>query len=94
MSLPLLLIAILALFLLRVPMAFAILGPSMIYLLVEDYTLHLGVRVVMQGINSWPLLAVPLFILVGTWRRGPRSPTGCTTLPSCCSARSGPASPT
>jgi len=64
-SLPLLLIAILALFLLRVPMAFAILGPSMIYLLVEDYTLHLGVRVVMQGINSWPLLAVPLFIMVG-----------------------------
>ena len=44
MSLPLLLIAILVLFLLRVPMAFAILGPSMIYLLVEDYTLHLGVR--------------------------------------------------
>ena len=65
MSLPLLLIAILALFLLRVPMAFAILGPSMIYLLVEDYTLHLGVRLVMQGINSWPLLAVPLFIMVG-----------------------------
>ncbi len=65
MSLPLLLIAILVLFLLRVPMAFAILGPSMIYLLVEDYTLHLGVRVIMQGINSWPLLAVPLFIMVG-----------------------------
>ncbi|RPH36177.1 MAG: TRAP transporter large permease subunit [Chloroflexi bacterium] len=66
MTLPLLLIAILGLFLLRVPMAFAILGPSLIYLLVEDYTLHLGVRLVMQGINSWPLLAVPLFILVGT----------------------------
>ena len=66
MTLPLLLIAILLLFLLRVPMAFAILGPSLVYLLVEDYTLHLGVRTVMQGINSWPLLAVPLFILVGT----------------------------
>ena len=65
MNLPLLLLAILALFLLRVPMAFAILGPSMAYLLVEGYTLHLGVRVVMQGINSWPLLAVPLFIMVG-----------------------------
>ena len=65
MSLPLLLTAILVLFLLRVPMAFAILGPSMAYLLVEGYTLHLGVRLVMQGINSWPLLAVPLFILVG-----------------------------
>jgi len=65
-TLPLLLIAILVLFLLRVPMAFAILGPSFIYLLIEDYSLHLGVRLVMQGINSWPLLAVPLFILVGT----------------------------
>jgi tripartite ATP-independent transporter DctM subunit len=64
-SLPLLLVAILVLFILRVPMAFAILGPSIAYLLLEDYTLHLGVRLVMQGINSWPLLAVPLFILVG-----------------------------
>jgi tripartite ATP-independent transporter DctM subunit len=52
-------------FIMRVPMAFAILGPSIAYLLLEDYTLHLGVRLVMQGINSWPLLAVPLFILVG-----------------------------
>ena len=41
MILPLLLIAILVLFLLRVPMAFAILGPSFVYLLVEDYSLHL-----------------------------------------------------
>jgi tripartite ATP-independent transporter DctM subunit len=64
-SLPLLIVSILALFLLRVPMAFAILGPSLAYLLVEGFTLHLAVRVVMQGINSWPLLAVPLFILVG-----------------------------
>ena len=66
MTLPLLLVAILVLFLIRVPMAFAILGPSFIYLLLDDYSLHLGVRTVMQGINSWPLLAVPLFILVGT----------------------------
>jgi tripartite ATP-independent transporter DctM subunit len=64
-TLPLLLIAILALFLLRVPMAFAILGPSIAYMMVEGYTVHLGVRLVTQGINSWPLLAVPLFILVG-----------------------------
>jgi tripartite ATP-independent transporter DctM subunit len=65
MTLPILMAAILILFLLRVPMAFAILGPSVAYLLVEGYTLHLAVRLVMQGINSWPLLAVPLFILVG-----------------------------
>ncbi len=65
MSVVLLLIAIFVLFLLRVPMAFAILGPSIVYFLVEGYTAHLAVRLVMQGINSWPLLAVPLFILVG-----------------------------
>lgn len=65
MSVTLLLIAIVVLFLLRVPMAFAILGPSVVYLLAEGNTAHLAVRLVMQGIDSWPLLAVPLFILVG-----------------------------
>ena len=65
MSLALLLIAILVLFLLRVPMAFAILGPCLAYLLAEGYSLGLAARLVVEGINSWPLLAVPLFILVG-----------------------------
>jgi tripartite ATP-independent transporter DctM subunit len=46
-------------------MAFAILGPSVVYFLIEGYSPHLAVRLVMQGIDSWPLLAVPLFILVG-----------------------------
>jgi tripartite ATP-independent transporter DctM subunit len=64
-SLGLLLIVIFLLFVLRVPMAFAILGPSIAYLVLEDYSLGLAVRLVMGGINSWPLLAVPLFILVG-----------------------------
>jgi tripartite ATP-independent transporter DctM subunit len=65
MILALLIISIIVLFLLRVPMAFAILGPSVVYFLVEGYSAHLAVRLVMQGIDSWPLLAVPLFILVG-----------------------------
>ena len=65
MNLGLLLIVIFLLFVLRVPMAFAILGPSIAYLVLEDYSLGLAVRLVMGGINSWPLLAVPLFILVG-----------------------------
>jgi tripartite ATP-independent transporter DctM subunit len=64
-SLALLLGAILVLFLLRVPMAFAILGPCLWYLVAEGYSLGLAVRLVAGGINSWPLLAVPLFILVG-----------------------------
>ncbi len=65
MSVVLLLIVILALFLLRVPMAFAILGPCLAYLLAQGYSLGLAARLVVEGINSWPLLAVPLFILVG-----------------------------
>jgi tripartite ATP-independent transporter DctM subunit len=65
MSLELLLITILLLFLLRVPMAFAIIGPCLLYLITHDYSLGLAVRLVTGGINSWPLLAVPLFILVG-----------------------------
>jgi tripartite ATP-independent transporter DctM subunit len=64
-SLALMLLAILALFLLRVPMAFAIFGPCLAYLIAEGYSLGLAVRLVVGGINSWPLLAVPLFILVG-----------------------------
>ena len=66
MSLALLLITILALFLLRVPMAFAIFGPCILYLLADDHSLGLAVRLAVAGIDSWPLLAVPLFILVGT----------------------------
>jgi tripartite ATP-independent transporter DctM subunit len=65
MSLGLLLVAILLLFLLRVPMAFAILGPCLAYLVAEGFSLGLAARLVVSGINSWPLLAVPLFILVG-----------------------------
>ncbi len=65
MSLLLMLVLIVALFLLRVPMAFAILGPCLAYLVIEGYSLGLAVRLVIDGIDSWPLLAVPLFILVG-----------------------------
>jgi tripartite ATP-independent transporter DctM subunit len=65
MILTLLITTIIILFLLRVPMAFAILGPSVVYFLIQGYSPHLAVRLVMQGIDSWPLLAVPLFILVG-----------------------------
>jgi tripartite ATP-independent transporter DctM subunit len=64
-SLALLLVLIIGLFLLRVPMAFAILGPCLAYLVLEGYSLGLALRLVIDGIDSWPLLAVPLFILVG-----------------------------
>jgi tripartite ATP-independent transporter DctM subunit len=58
-------IAIVALLVLRVPIAFAILGPCLGYLWYTDQSLGLGLRLAAQGVNSWPLLAVPLFILVG-----------------------------
>jgi tripartite ATP-independent transporter DctM subunit len=58
-------VAIVALLVLRVPIAFAILGPCLGYLWYTDQSLGLGLRLAAQGINSWPLLAVPLFILVG-----------------------------
>ena len=65
MSVALLVVLIVGLFLLRVPMAFAILGPCLVYLVVEGYSIGLAVRLAVDGIDSWPLLAVPLFILVG-----------------------------
>ena len=65
MSLAIMGIAIVALLVLRVPIAFAILGPCLGYLWYTDQSLGLGLRLAAQGINSWPLLAVPLFILVG-----------------------------
>jgi tripartite ATP-independent transporter DctM subunit len=64
-SLAVLLVVIIGLFLLRVPMAFAILGPCLAYLVMEGYSIGLAIRLVIDGIDSWPLLAVPLFILVG-----------------------------
>jgi tripartite ATP-independent transporter DctM subunit len=58
-------IAICVLLFLRVPIAFAILGPCLGYLWYTDQVLGLSMRLAVQGVNSWPLLAVPLFILVG-----------------------------
>ena len=57
--------AIGVLLVLRVPIAFAILGPCLGYLWYADQSPGLGLRLAVQGINSWPLLAVPLFIMVG-----------------------------
>jgi tripartite ATP-independent transporter DctM subunit len=50
---------------LRVPIAFAFFGPSLAYLVSADQSLGLALRLVAQSTASFPLLAVPLFILVG-----------------------------
>lgn len=58
-------VTVLVLLLLRVPVAFAILGPSVVYLVATGSSLELGLRTAINGVDSWPLLAVPLFVLLG-----------------------------
>lgn len=61
-----LLIGVIALLLaLRVPVAFAFLGPGLSYLVLTDQSLGLAMRLVTQSTASFPLLAVPLFVLLG-----------------------------
>lgn len=59
-------LAIVALLVLRVPVGFAFLGPSLAYMLLTGQSLGLSLRLIVNGTASFPLLAVPLFILVGT----------------------------
>ena len=65
MTLVLLAVAIVVLLALRVPVGFAMLGPCLAYMLLNGQSIGLSVRLAANGVNSWPLLAVPLFILVG-----------------------------
>jgi tripartite ATP-independent transporter DctM subunit len=65
MSAALVITGILVLLLLRVPVAFAILGPTLFYMVVTDQSTGLSLRTAAQEVNSFPLLAVPLFILLG-----------------------------
>lgn len=50
----------------RVPVALAFIGPCLAYILLSGQSEGLSFRLVVQGAESFPLLAVPLFILVGT----------------------------
>jgi tripartite ATP-independent transporter DctM subunit len=65
MSLTVFGILIFVLLLARVPVAFSILGPSLIYLISNGQSVGLASRLVAMGVNSFALLAVPLFILLG-----------------------------
>ena len=65
MSVEILGLAIAVLIGLRVPIAFAILGPCLAYMWSHDQSVGFAMRTATGGVNSWPLLAVPLFILVG-----------------------------
>lgn len=66
MSLLWMVLAMLALLLLRVPVAISMLLPCLVYVSVSpDITLGVALQRVMSGIDSFALLAVPLFILTG-----------------------------
>ncbi len=65
MSLLVLSLLITALLVIRVPIAFAFIGPALAYMITNDQSLGLALRLVAQSTASFPLLAVPLFILLG-----------------------------
>lgn len=66
MSLLVLALAVIGLIVLRVPVAFAILIPSLVYVLLDpSASLSVAAQQVAQGTNDFVLLAVPLFIMVG-----------------------------
>lgn len=65
MSLLLLGVAIALLLTLRVPVSFAFLGPSLLYMLLEGQSSGMSLRQVTNAAQSFPLLAVPLFVFLG-----------------------------
>ena len=66
MILSVLVIAMLVLLLLRVPVAFSMLLPCLVYVAWSpDITLGVALQQTVNSVDSFPLLAVPLFILTG-----------------------------
>ena len=65
MNLLLLSLGIVVLLALRVPVAFAFLGPSLAYRWSTGQSLGLSLRLIVNATASFPLLAVPLFVLLG-----------------------------
>lgn len=66
MTLAWLTIGVLVCLTLRVPVAFALLVPSFVYIQLDD-TLNAGLALqrIVAGVNSFPLVAVPLFVMTG-----------------------------
>jgi len=62
----LLIVAMLGLLVLRVPVAFALLLPCLVYVgISRDISLGVAQQRMVAGLDSFPLLAVPLFIMTG-----------------------------
>src|SRR5690606_26148431 len=65
-TLAVMVVALLVLLLLRVPVAFALLIPSLAYVALDPGVgLGVAVQQTLSGVNSFPILAVPMFILLG-----------------------------
>lgn len=58
-------VVIALLLLIRVPVGLAFIGPSLWYALADGNSSGFALKTAFDGLNSFPLLAVPLFILVG-----------------------------
>lgn len=58
-------VVIVLLLLIRVPVGLAFIGPSLWYALADGNSSGFALKTTFDGLNSFPLLAVPLFILVG-----------------------------
>jgi tripartite ATP-independent transporter DctM subunit len=58
-------VVITLLLLIRVPVGLAFIGPSLWYALADGNSSGFALKTTFDGLNSFPLLAVPLFILVG-----------------------------
>lgn len=58
-------VAIVVLLFIRVPVGLAFIGPCLWWAIADGRSSGFAVKTVFDGLNSFPLLAVPLFILVG-----------------------------
>lgn len=65
MSLILLISVVLILIALRLPVALALAVPSTIYILLNGFSMNIAAQRMVAGVDSFPLLAVPLFMLAG-----------------------------
>lgn len=66
MTLLIMLAGLLVLLFLRVPVAFALLVPALVYVITDPTaSLGIGVQQTLSGVNNFPMLAVPMFILLG-----------------------------
>jgi tripartite ATP-independent transporter DctM subunit len=65
MALTVLVACFLILLIIGFPIAFCLLGGSILYLVIQDYPLTLITQRMFEGMNGFPLLAVPFFVLTG-----------------------------